>query len=60
MNFQEQEILDNLTKTRFCNSTFMKERIKAHTANIVIMSSDLIGILSHDIGLGDFEARRVA
>lgn len=60
IGFQEQEILDILAKTRFGNFTLMKERIKAHTVNGVIMSSDLIGILSHDGGIGDFEARRVA
>lgn len=52
--------MDILSKTRFGNFTLMKERIRAHTVNGVITSSDLIGILAHDGNIGDFEARRVA
>lgn len=37
----------------------MKEKIRAMTVSTFILTSDLLNVLSHDGGLGDFEARRV-
>lgn len=59
LGYQEQEILDLLARTRFGNFTQMKERIRSHTSNGFILSSDLKSILAHDGGLGDFDANRV-
>ncbi|CDW85652.1 protein fantom [Stylonychia lemnae] len=59
LHFSEQEILEILARTRFGNTTMMRNNISNFAKNNYIAALDLIRILAQDGNLGDFDAKRV-